>query len=68
VIDDLREFDFDCVITKAVNPVSYEEVILDPPVKILSWEDYDLFQERWERFCRNAADRGVNPQVARFEL
>jgi hypothetical protein len=66
--DDLREFVFDLEITKAVNPISYEEVELIPPVKILSWEQFNEFNDKWEVFCRNAADRGVNPQIARFEL
>jgi hypothetical protein len=65
---DLREFIFDMEVTMAVNPISYEEVQLDPPVRILSWEEYDRFNDAWEKFCRNAAGRGVNPRMARFEL
>ena len=67
-MSDLQEFIFDMEITHAVNPISYEEVQLDPPVKILSWEEYDKFQGKWERFCRNAAAHGENPRIARFEL
>jgi hypothetical protein len=67
-VSDLKEFIFDLEITTAVNPVSYQEVTLDPPVKILSWEDYDRFNEEWERFCRRAADKGVSFLIARFEL
>jgi hypothetical protein len=67
-VSDLKEFIFDMEITTAVNPVSYQEVALDPPVKILSWEDYDRFLFEWERFCRRAADKGVSFLIARFEL
>jgi hypothetical protein len=65
---DLGEFEFDCEIIKAINPVSYEEVELTPPVRISTWEQYDLFYDRWERFCRDAADRGVDMRLARFTL
>jgi hypothetical protein len=67
-VTDLGEFEFDCEITRAVNPVSYEEVELTPPVRISTWEQYDLFYDRWERFCRDAADRGVDMRMARFDL
>lgn len=65
---DLGEFEFSCEIIKAINPVSYEEVELAPPVRIFSWDEYDRFCAGWERFCRAAADRGVDMRVARFEL
>lgn len=67
-MSDLKEFIFDLEITHAVNPVSYQGVTLDPPVKILSWEEFDRFNEEWERFCRRAADKGAAFEIARFEL
>jgi hypothetical protein len=67
-MSDLREFEFDLEIVKAVNPISYEEVELMPPVKIESWEEYQRFNDKWEKFCRDAADKGVVMQIARFEL
>jgi hypothetical protein len=57
-----------CKITMAVNPLSYEEVTLDPPVWLSSWDDVELFTDEWERFCRRAADKGVSPLIARFDL
>jgi hypothetical protein len=58
----------DCMVTVAVNPLTYQEVILDPPVRLVTWDDFDRFNEAWEKFCRHAADCGAEMQIARFEL
>lgn len=63
-----RNFAFDCELTMAVNPVTYTECRLDPPVKILSYNDFTRFNDKWEKFCRHAADQGIVMETARFEL
>lgn len=58
----------DCMVTVAVNPITYQEVILDPPVRLVDWDDFERFNDAWELFCRRAADRGVEMQIARFDF
>ena len=59
---------FDCEITRAINPISYREVELMPPVRLETWDDFERFNDAWELFCRRAADRGVEMEIARFEF
>lgn len=58
----------ECEVTIAVNPITYREVTLDPPVRLESWDDFERFNFAWERFCRNAAERGIEMEIARFEF
>jgi hypothetical protein len=58
----------DCMVTVAVNPLTYREVTLDPPVRLETWDDFERFNDAWELFCYRAAERGVEMEIARFEL
>jgi hypothetical protein len=58
----------ECEVTVAVNPITYREVELSPPVRLETWDDFERFNDAWELFCRRAADRGVEMEIARFEF
>lgn len=52
-------------ITVAVNPFTYEEVRLVPPVKLRTYEDIGRFNDQWEQLCSSVQG---NPREMRFEL
>lgn len=48
-----RGFCFDCEVAVAVNPRTFRECKLTPPVKIRSFEDFARFNDEWATFCED---------------
>lgn len=63
-----RKWDFDCVMTEAINPVTKNQVKLTPPVKISCYEDFVKFNDQWEKFCQEVTDSRFDPDEIWFTL